>query len=173
MKSKQKPAQAEPIASAVRKLRTLLGETQQEFANTVKTAIRTIARYETVRPPSGEVLLQLAAIAKDRAMGKHKDVAIPLLQISDFFHWRYVDEVLNNLGFEILTSADRGLLVMKLHVEEIGAAGIFQLLVHGGLRSDSPERREKARAAFRALGAVADELEPAARMIQKGLHAGL
>ena len=37
-----------PLCDAVRKLRTALGESQQAFAYRMKTAIRTVARYETV-----------------------------------------------------------------------------------------------------------------------------
>src|ERR1051326_1775861 len=39
---------AKSITEAVRKLRKAIGESQQEFAYRMKTAIRTIARYETV-----------------------------------------------------------------------------------------------------------------------------
>lgn len=52
------------VPEAVRQLRTSLGESQQAFAYRMKAAIRTIARYETVRPPKGKALaafMQLAA----------------------------------------------------------------------------------------------------------------
>jgi transcriptional regulator with XRE-family HTH domain len=51
------------VTQAVRELRHALHESQQAFAYRMKTAIRTIARYETVRPPHGKVLAQLEAIA--------------------------------------------------------------------------------------------------------------
>lgn len=51
------------ISVAVRALRGALGESQQEFAYRMKTAIRTIARYETTRPPKGRVLAHLKEIA--------------------------------------------------------------------------------------------------------------
>jgi hypothetical protein len=54
---------ARSVSDAVRKLRKALGE--QQFAYRMKTAIRTIARYETVRPPKGRVLRQLETIAAE------------------------------------------------------------------------------------------------------------
>jgi|GEM_PF-3633359 len=57
-----------PVCRAVRELRQAYGESQQAFAYRTKTAIRTIARYETVRPPRGAELNQFLelAIAKQR-----------------------------------------------------------------------------------------------------------
>lgn len=52
-----------PISEAVIRLREALGENQQQFANRLGTAITTIARYETSRPPSGQILLYLARLA--------------------------------------------------------------------------------------------------------------
>jgi transcriptional regulator with XRE-family HTH domain len=56
---------AKSVSDAVRKLRKELGESQQQFAYRMKTAIRTVARYETVRPPKGKVLRQLEAVATE------------------------------------------------------------------------------------------------------------
>jgi transcriptional regulator with XRE-family HTH domain len=56
---------AKSVSDAVRKLRKELGESQQQFAYRMKTAIRTVARYETVRPPKGKVLRQLAVMAAE------------------------------------------------------------------------------------------------------------
>ena len=53
------------VSLAVRELRTALGQTQQAFANTLETAITTVARYETGRTPRGSILLRLVQIAKD------------------------------------------------------------------------------------------------------------
>jgi transcriptional regulator with XRE-family HTH domain len=41
------------VSSTIRKLRQALGESQQQFAHRLKIAIRTIARYETVRRREG------------------------------------------------------------------------------------------------------------------------
>lgn len=57
--------QADPVAEAVRQLRTALGESQQAFAYRMKTAIRTIARYETVRPPKGKALAEFFRVAME------------------------------------------------------------------------------------------------------------
>jgi transcriptional regulator with XRE-family HTH domain len=61
-------AAVSPVSRAVRELRQAYGESQQAFAYRMKTAIRTIARYETVRPPHGAELGQFLelAIAKQR-----------------------------------------------------------------------------------------------------------
>jgi transcriptional regulator with XRE-family HTH domain len=50
-------------------LRTALGETQQAFASRLRTAIATIARYETSRPPSGTALASLAVVAQEAGRG--------------------------------------------------------------------------------------------------------
>jgi transcriptional regulator with XRE-family HTH domain len=59
---------AKSVSGAVRKLRKELGESQQQFAYRMKTAIRTVARYETVRPPKGKVLRQLEAMASENTL---------------------------------------------------------------------------------------------------------
>src|SRR4029078_7687539 len=57
------PASSLPVTRAVRELRQTLQESQQAFAYRMKSAVRTIARYETVRPPRGSVLAQLEGVA--------------------------------------------------------------------------------------------------------------
>jgi transcriptional regulator with XRE-family HTH domain len=57
------PASQNSVSRAVRELRKALQESQQAFAHRMKTAVRTIARYETVRPPRGKMLAQLEKIA--------------------------------------------------------------------------------------------------------------
>jgi transcriptional regulator with XRE-family HTH domain len=51
------------LTDAVKALRSALGDTQHAFANRMKTAIRTVARWETIRPPSGVSLAQLEGLA--------------------------------------------------------------------------------------------------------------
>jgi transcriptional regulator with XRE-family HTH domain len=58
----------ESVSAAVRALRKALGESQQQFAYRMKTAIRTVARYETVRPPKGKVLKQLEIMATENSL---------------------------------------------------------------------------------------------------------
>ena len=55
----------DPLCDAVRNLRTALGESQQAFAYRMKTAIRTIARYETSTAPKGKALAELFWVAAD------------------------------------------------------------------------------------------------------------
>ncbi len=59
---KQQPS---PVSEAVRNLRVALGESQQAFAYRMKTAIRTIARYETTRPPKGKALSEFYRVAAE------------------------------------------------------------------------------------------------------------
>jgi transcriptional regulator with XRE-family HTH domain len=56
------------LTEAVRDLRSALGETQQTFASRMKTAIRTVARWETTRPPSGASLAQLERLAATKGL---------------------------------------------------------------------------------------------------------
>jgi transcriptional regulator with XRE-family HTH domain len=51
------------LSNAVKELREALGQTQQQFAQTLSTAITTIARYETGRAPKGWFLARLAEVA--------------------------------------------------------------------------------------------------------------
>ncbi len=61
----KKKEEKNPVSEAVRKLRVALGESQQAFAYRMKTAIRTIARYETVRPPKGKALAEFFRVASE------------------------------------------------------------------------------------------------------------
>jgi transcriptional regulator with XRE-family HTH domain len=63
---KEGDATANPVSRAVRELRKAYGESQQAFAYRTRTAIRTIARYETVRPPRGAELGQFLELAIDK-----------------------------------------------------------------------------------------------------------
>src|SRR6202035_352602 len=45
-----------------------LGDTQHAFANRMKTAIRTVARWESIRPPSGVSLAQLEGLAAQQGL---------------------------------------------------------------------------------------------------------
>jgi transcriptional regulator with XRE-family HTH domain len=69
-----------PESEAVRELRISLGESQQAFAYRMKTAIRTIARYETVRPPKGTALADLYRVATETGHPKLANVFANALQ---------------------------------------------------------------------------------------------
>ena len=62
---KKTKQQTSPVSEAVRNLRLALGESQQAFAYRMKTAIRTIARYETIRPPKGKALSEFFRVAAE------------------------------------------------------------------------------------------------------------
>lgn len=57
---------------AVRKLRHLYGESQEQFARRIGKTTRTVARYESDQPPTRAAL----AMLHQRAMLDHKDEAI-------------------------------------------------------------------------------------------------
>jgi transcriptional regulator with XRE-family HTH domain len=62
------------LAEAVRSLRASLNETQQQFSDRLGVVVRTIARYELEKPPSGDVLLSLAKIAQEAGRSDLADV---------------------------------------------------------------------------------------------------
>ena len=61
---KEKMVIRQDITKAVRQVRKHFGETQPQFAQRMKTAVVTIARWETSRPPRGESLEDFLALAK-------------------------------------------------------------------------------------------------------------
>jgi transcriptional regulator with XRE-family HTH domain len=81
-------------------LRTSLGDTQEEFAARLRTALSTVARYETSRPPAGAMLLRLAAVAEQNAIGHKADdaKAKALINLATTFKALYFDEVARDLG---------------------------------------------------------------------------
>jgi hypothetical protein len=96
-----------------------MGKTQAAFAvEVLKTAVTTIARYETNGPPRGEVLLRLRDIAQGQG----------LLELSSKFELLYIDDVLKNLGSRLTmvpatrTEPARGFLIMSLSARAIGPA---------------------------------------------------
>jgi transcriptional regulator with XRE-family HTH domain len=52
------------LSRALITLREQLGETQQKFADRVGLTVTTIARYETQRPPRGQMLARLEQVAR-------------------------------------------------------------------------------------------------------------
>jgi len=69
-----------PVAKAVRELRQALGESQQAFAYRMDAAVRTIARWETVRPP--KAVATLSALADLAAKNDRHDLADAFLPSS-------------------------------------------------------------------------------------------
>lgn len=86
---KKRDAASEALIS----LRKAMGKTQQTFAvEVLKTAIGTVARYETSDPPRGDVLLRLSDIA--RKNGFH--------ELSSEFELLYLDGVQKKLGSRLI-----------------------------------------------------------------------
>jgi transcriptional regulator with XRE-family HTH domain len=71
------PTKEPKVTEAVRELRLALGESQEAFAQRLKASVRSIARYETIRPPRGKPLAQLHRIAVEENL---KGVAAVLSQ---------------------------------------------------------------------------------------------
>jgi hypothetical protein len=132
-------------------LRKALGKTQQAFAvEILKTAITTVARYETSHPPRGEVLLRLADIALSNG---HADLA-------GEFRFIYLDEILKNLKFDTIIDpvGRRGYLLSKLSgPDEIELAQSF-LWIKSGLDSTVPEIKQRALEASSFLKKAADDV---------------
>ncbi len=63
MRPRTKSKEPSEVSRAVVALRTALGQTQQQFAQTLGTAITTIARYETDRSPRSNALAKLFSVA--------------------------------------------------------------------------------------------------------------
>lgn len=68
MRPRTKQRELGELSQAVRKLREALGQTQQQFAHTLGTAITSIARYETGREPHGRPLARMAQVAADQGL---------------------------------------------------------------------------------------------------------
>ncbi len=62
------------LAEAVRSLRASLNETQQQFSDRLGVVVRTVARYELEKPPSGDALLALSKIAEKAGRSDLADV---------------------------------------------------------------------------------------------------
>src|SRR5258706_4598816 len=63
MRPREKTDDVGDLSKAVKLLRGSLGQTQQQFAHTLSTAITTVARWETGRAPKGLFLVRLAEVA--------------------------------------------------------------------------------------------------------------
>ena len=53
------------VADALKALRAEFGESQQRFSDRIRVTVRTVARYEAQKPPTGEMLGRLAALAEE------------------------------------------------------------------------------------------------------------
>src|SRR4051794_11152584 len=106
---KEHSPQRNAASAAVLSLRQALGMSQQRFAvQELKSALNTVARYETTNPPRGEALLRLAEIAKAKSL---PDLAARFRQL-------HLDEILFNTGLANTLSVNpdtgTGWLVMQV-----------------------------------------------------------
>lgn len=62
------------VSLALTELREALGDSMQQFANRMGTAVTTIGRYETARPPTGTALRRFHAMAKRRGLTRVTEV---------------------------------------------------------------------------------------------------
>jgi transcriptional regulator with XRE-family HTH domain len=70
MRPRTKDKEVNELSRGVKSLREALRQTQQEFAQTLGTAITTIARYETGRAPRGRSLATLASVADQNKLSE-------------------------------------------------------------------------------------------------------
>jgi transcriptional regulator with XRE-family HTH domain len=122
------PSVPSEISAAVRALRTALGESQQAFAYRMKTAVRSIARYETIRPPKGQMLaafLDLAVAAGEWGLAKTFRKAL-----FDEIHRTYLMRKGDSfrVGWCKLIRADGSChLAVRAHLERADAAWILRI----------------------------------------------
>jgi transcriptional regulator with XRE-family HTH domain len=138
-------------------LRTSMGKTQAAFAvEVMKTAVTTIARWETSHAPPPNVVLRLSEIAAQQS----------LHELRDAFRKLYIDGVLAEIrsavkavstslgGFMMLpdpTSDDAmDLIAISLDGDDLAAAQSFADIIQIRHSSD-PERRRLAKSALRSL----------------------
>ena len=127
------------LSKAVVDLRTFLGDSQQAFSNRLGVALNTVARHETSRPPSGEMLFKLAQLAaKNQQTFPQRDI----------FFSAYADE-LGKSRFELTVlprTKNRPALGIPHGVfegdEELKAAQRFMLIL-AAIRSGDSERSAK------------------------------
>src|SRR5580693_2027022 len=65
MRPRTRSTKPSRLSASVTELRKELRQTQQQFAQTLETSITAIARYETTRSPSGDILLRLDKLARE------------------------------------------------------------------------------------------------------------
>jgi transcriptional regulator with XRE-family HTH domain len=66
----------EDLASAIKKLRTALGDSQQKFATRLKLSTRAIANYESGRHPIPPIIWSLSRLASDHGHSEIADVFV-------------------------------------------------------------------------------------------------
>jgi transcriptional regulator with XRE-family HTH domain len=155
MRENEKPRNA--ASEAVIALRTAMGKTQATFAvEVLKSAVTTVARYETSHPPRGDVLLRLADVAD-----QHQ-----LYDISKNFRFLYLDGVKEALRGAAMffvpqtntQPAGGYLLPLRLEgADVVRGAQAFLDIIRARTAGD-PEINKKAESALSALVFAAREI---------------
>jgi transcriptional regulator with XRE-family HTH domain len=147
---------AHPISEAVRELRTALGETQQQFAHRMKTAIRTIARWETIQPPQGETLNQMAILARRSGLSA---LAGKFERAYTAYRVEAPDSVNRSRSRFVASSdgTDFGAVRLWMEGSETTYGEAFVLAL-GGLRGKDPAIAEKCRRILQTLKESVDAI---------------
>lgn len=106
------------MADALRALRAEFGESQQRFSDRISVTVRTVARYEAQKPPTGEMLGKLAALAEEAGRPDLRAV------FTNAF-WRELNE---EIGRKLQIEVPR----LHLHYK-----ALLWLTLNGGQRSQS------------------------------------
>lgn len=143
-------------SDALIELRKAMGKTQQTFAvEVLKTAIGTVARYETADPPKGEVLLRLRDIAREQG----------LYELASRFELIHRKEMLKSLVSELAwipateTSPTHGHLDVVLPDELAVQAGQAFLLLVSQLGSTDKKIKRNAITALSSLQSAVRKFE--------------
>ena len=95
MRPRTRKEEPSRLSAAVTQLRQALGQTQQQFAQTLGTAVTSIARYETSRNPSGPILVRLKDLTR-HLMGyvadNRPELRRELCDLDDIFYSALVNE---------------------------------------------------------------------------------
>jgi transcriptional regulator with XRE-family HTH domain len=136
------------VSVALVELRKAMQMTQQRFAvEVLRTAIGTVARYETSDPPRGEVLLRLAAIAYEL---KRPDLA-------RIFERAWLEQLPKTRGSHLTTNLTTGVSHLVAHISGRAAHAGAQAFMHilTQLESHDPKVRSNAQTALKSLEVAA------------------
>jgi hypothetical protein len=130
-------------------LRKGMGKTQQTFAvEVLKTAITTIARYESSNPPPrGEVLLRLRDVAREH--GLH--------ELSNRFELLFMEDILGKLTYRLTrfpateTHPAYGIGIQRLEGELALSSMYDYQKILGELNSPDPATKQNAVSTLAAL----------------------
>jgi|HubBroStandDraft_6_1064221.scaffolds.fasta_scaffold701286_2 hypothetical protein len=166
MKSNEK--KRDSASEALISLRKAMGKTQQTFAvEVLKTAIGTVARYETSDPPRGDVLLRLGEIAASHGFK----------ELRDKFQLLYLEGVQKSLGVQFTwipptgSEPARGYLNLPLSGNDALAGAQAFMGILRQLEATDEETSNDAASALRALStAWQKHRDPTVREVRDSKH---